>query len=113
AALRLASPLANPKCRSGSFGLPNPLPPSAVPDWDSAQLADPLLFGSPTSPSAPAFHSVSLTARPVLAWVLARLGAELSPAWLSVPSSWETCYSFSRVDLLILWDCTVECVDHR
>src|SRR5215472_6168661 len=78
AALRLASPLANPKCRSGSIGLPNPLPPSTDPHWDSARLAD-LLCGSPTSPSAPAFHSVSLTARPVLAWVLAALGAELSP----------------------------------
>src|SRR5262249_34536177 len=76
------------------------------PDWDSAQFADPLLLGSPTSPSAPAFHSVSLTARPVLAWALAALGAELSPALLSVPSSWQTCYSSSRVDLLILRDCT-------
>src|SRR5215813_7532143 len=108
AALRLASPLANPKCSSGSIGLPNPLPPSAAPDWDPAQFADPLLLGSPTSPSPPAFLSVSPPAPPVLPWVLAALGAELAPASLSVPSSWETCYSSSRVDLLILIlrDCT-------
>src|SRR5215472_16274110 len=99
--LRLASPLANPKCSSGSIGLPNRLPPSAGPDWDSAQLPDPLLLGSPTSPSAPAFLAVSPPAPPVLLWVLAALGAELSLASLSVPSSWETCYSSSRVDLLI------------
>src|SRR5215472_4538453 len=98
--------LANPKCRSGSFGLPNPLPPSAGPDWDPAQLGDPLLLGLPTSPSPPAFLAVSPPAPPVLPWVLAALGAELSPASLSVPSSWETCYSSSKVDLLILRDCT-------
>src|SRR6516164_11490025 len=94
------------QCSSGSIGLPNPLPPSAGPDWDPAQLADPPLLGAPASPSAPAFLSVSPPARLVLAWLLAALGAELSPAWLSVPSSWQTCYSSSRVDLLILRDCT-------
>src|ERR1700746_4100300 len=106
AALRLASPLANPKCRSGSFGLLNPLPPSAGPDWVPAPFPDSLLLGAPTSPSAPAFLAVSPPARPVLPWVLAALGAELSPASLSVPSSWQTCYSSSRVDLLVLRDCT-------
>src|SRR5215831_2612821 len=104
--LRLASPLANPKCSNGSIGLPNPLPPSAGPDWSSVQAADPLLLGLPALPSIPAFLSVSPPAPPVLPWVLAALGAELSPASLSVPSSWQTCYSFSRVDLLILRDCT-------
>src|SRR5262249_5233977 len=102
-ALRLASPLANPKCSSGSIGLPNPLPPSAGPDWNSARVADWLLLGSPTSPSAPAFLSVSAPAPPALPWFLAALGAELSlPASLPVPSSWENCYSSSRVDLLNL-----------
>ena len=70
------------------------------------QLADPLLLGSPTPPSPPASLSVSPPAPPVLPWLLAALGAELSPPSLSVPSSWETCYSSSRVDLLILRDCT-------
>src|SRR5215469_15308206 len=83
----------------------NVRPPSAGPDWDSARLADRLLPGSPTSPSPPAFLSVSPPAPPVLPWFLAALGAEHSPA-LWVPSSWENCYSFSRVDLLILRDCT-------
>src|SRR6516162_7068713 len=102
----LSVSLANPQCSSRSIGLPNPLPPSAGPDWDPAQLADPPLLGAPASPSAPAFLSVSPPARPVLAWLLAALGAELSYASLSVPSSWQTCYSSSRVDLLILRDCT-------
>src|SRR5215831_58365 len=57
--LRLASPLANPKCSNGSIGLPNPLPPSAGPDWSSVQAADPLLLGLPALPSIPAFLSVS------------------------------------------------------
>src|SRR5246500_1263543 len=72
----------------------------------SARLAGPLLLGSPKLPSAPASLSVSPSARPVLPWVLAALGAELSPDSLSVPSSWQTCYPSSRVDLLILRDCT-------
>src|ERR1700758_5856607 len=72
----------------------------------SARLADPLLLGSPKLPSVPASLSVSPSARPVLPWVLAALGAELPPDSLSVPSSWQTCYSSSRVDLLVLRDCT-------
>ena len=93
---------------------PNPIPLIAATgiDWDSAQVADPLLLGSPTSPSAPAFLSVSPPAPPALPWFLAALGAELLPASLSVPSLGENCYSCPRVDLLIYCDCTVECVDH-
>src|SRR5215467_5264253 len=113
AALRLASPLANPKCRSDSFGLPNPLPPSTDPHWDSARFADPLLLGSPKSPSPPAFLAVSPPVPPVLPWVLAALGAALSPASLSVPSSSQTCYSSSRVDLLYPSGLHCECFDHR
>src|SRR5262249_1823519 len=70
-------------------GLPNPLPPSAGPDWGLVQVADPLFLGSAVALSAPTFLSVSPIAPPVVPWCLAGLGAEPLPAWLSVPSSSE------------------------
>src|SRR6516225_6058182 len=95
-----------PKCSSCSIGLPDPLPPSAGPEWAQARnLASPRL-PSPAQVLAQAFRSASPPAPPSLPWNLAAPGREPSPLSSSVRSLFENCYSFSRVDLLIS-NCTL------
>src|SRR3974390_195758 len=101
-----ASPLPAPKCSSCSIGLPSPPPPSDDPDWGQAlPLASPPL-PSPAQVSAQAFRSASPPAPPSLPWNLAAPGRGPSSVSSSVRSSFENCYSFSRVDLLIS-NCTL------
>src|SRR5262252_7308007 len=95
-----------PKCSSCSIGLPGPPPPSAGPNWGQVRLV-----ASPPLPSlaqvfAQAFRSASPPAPPSLLWNPAALGREPSSVSSSVRSSFENCYSFSRVDLLIS-NCTL------
>jgi hypothetical protein len=56
---------------------------------------------SPAQVLAQAFRSASLPALPSLPWNPAAPGRGPSPVSSSVRSSFENCYSFSRVDLLM------------
>src|SRR6516162_2449992 len=96
-----ASPPPAPKCSSCSTGLPSPPPPSTGPDWGQVRpvISPPLPFPAPVL--ALAFRSTSPPAPPSLPWNPAAPGRETSPLSSSVRSSFENCYSFSRVDLLI------------
>src|SRR3974377_1715875 len=95
-----------PKCSSCSIGLPDPLPPSDGPDWGQARLLASPPLPSPAQFFAQAFRSASPPARPSLLWNPAAPGRGPSSISSSVRSSFENCYSFSRVDLLI-FNCTL------
>src|SRR6516225_46150 len=99
-----------PKCSSCSIGRPSPPPPSDGPDWGPARrLASPLLR-SPAQVLVQAFRSASPPAPPSLLWNPAAPGRGPSSVSSSVRSSFENCYSFSRVDLLNFQKCTYQCV---
>src|SRR6516225_8403170 len=99
------SPPPAPKCSSCSTGLPSPPPPLAGPDWGPSRLVASPPLPSPAQGFAPAFRSASPPAPPSLLWNPAALGRGPSVS-SSVRSSFENCYSFSRVDLLIS-NCTL------
>jgi hypothetical protein len=104
--LRQRLPLQPPKCSSCSTGLPDPPPPSAGPDWGQARSVASPPLPSPAQVSAPAFRSASPPAPPLLLWNPAAPGRGPSSVSSSVRPSFENCYSFSRVDLLIS-NCTL------
>src|SRR6516162_4951859 len=101
-----ASPPPAPKCSSCSIGLPDPLLPSAGPDWGQARPLPSPPLPSPAQVLVQAFRSASPPAPPSLPWNLAAPGRGPSSVSSSVHSSFENCYSFSRVDLLIS-NCTL------
>src|SRR5215467_1560044 len=106
-----ASPPPGPKCSNGSIDLPDLLLPSAGLDWGQAHARYVVLppLRSPAQVLPRAFPSASPPALPSLPWYSPSLGLWPSPVSSSVHSSFENCYSSSRVDLLIS-DCTFECV---
>src|SRR5215831_11268136 len=91
-----------PKCSSCSIGLPGPLLPSDGPDWGQTRPLRSPPLPSPVWVSAPAFGSASRLALQSLLWTPAAPCRGPSSVSSSVRSSFENCYSFSRVDLLIL-----------
>src|SRR5580692_7466240 len=103
----------DPKCSNGSIGPPDPRLRLDGRDWGEAHLADSFLLRWLLPLSDPAFPSVSPPTPPVLPSYPAAPGPATSHASTSVHYSFESCYASSRSVSLAVFDCTLECVDHR
>src|SRR5947209_4784239 len=97
-----ASPRPCPECNSCCIYRPDPHPPLDGRDWDEAHSPYPPLLRSLVQVLDPASQSASSTVRPAPLWHPAEPGRGPLSASSFVHASFANCYSFSRVDLLIV-----------
>src|SRR5580700_9554199 len=99
-----AFPPPGPECSNGSIGRPGLRPPSDGRDWGEAHRSDAFLRRSLLRAfSDPAFPSVFPPVPPALLSYPAAPGPATSSASMSLHSSFQNCYAYSRsISLAVL-----------